>query len=257
VQLARPALLIALASSLVASVAHARSLLELPYPTSFGLIEAATYGEGGLRLGTAHFEVEELGDGRVRMTVRTGIDHGASNEASIVLEPVAGGRRLRAVEQRSESRDEQGRSLGVLFVDHKAGVGRCTPSPERGGKARSITLPDRERIANVALNLLFTPLAQGEEARTDFQLFLCRDGPRVVDFSAVREERAGQDRIVEIRYQPDLGPAIAWIAGGLLPEFSFWLDHDGNYLAHRIPLYSKGPEVLVVREGLTPATLAP
>ncbi len=54
--------------------AHAGSALELPYPLSFGLFEAATYDEAGARLGPAQFEVEELLDGRVRMTVTTGID---------------------------------------------------------------------------------------------------------------------------------------------------------------------------------------
>jgi hypothetical protein len=45
------------------------------------------------------------------------------------------------------------------------------------------------------------------------------------------------------------------MAGSWLPQFSFWLDGEGNYLAHRIPLYSQGPEVLVVRHGISPLTL--
>ena len=27
-----------------------------------------------------------------------------------------------------------------------------------------------------------------------------------------------------------------------MPQYSFWLDGDGNYVAHRIPLYTRGPE---------------
>ena len=239
--------------------AQARSVLELPYPSTFGQFAASTYADDGSRLGAAQFEIEKLRDGRVRMTVKTGIDRGASNIASILMAPVDGADRLRVLEQRSESHDANGHSLGVLHVDLEAGIGRCTPAGnDLDGVSQTIALPERERIANVALNLLFSPMAIGKESRADFQVFVCRGGPRVVEFSAAREPRVDAnpiDSIVEIRYKPDLGPAVEWVAGDWLPEFSFWLDGEGNYLAHRIPLYSKGPEVLVVRTGISPLTL--
>jgi hypothetical protein len=63
---------------------------------------------------------------------------------------------------------------------------------------------------------------------------------------------AGRD-VLEIRYGPDLGKAVAWLASRLLPRFSFWFDsRDGSYLGHRMPLHRKGPKILLVREGLTP-----
>lgn len=239
--------------------AQARSVLELPYPSAFGLFEAATYADDGSRLGPALFEIEELRDGRVRMTVKTGIDRGASNIASILLAPVDGEDRLRVVEQRSESHDADGRSLGLLHIDHEAGIGRCTPAGDgRDAAPQTITLPEQERIANVALNLLFSPMALGKASHANFQVFVCRGGPRVIEFSAARQPRVDANTtggIVEIRYKPDLGPAVEWLAGDWLPEFSFWLDGKGNYLAHRTPLYSKGPEVLVVRSGISPLTL--
>ena len=37
-----------------------------------------------------------------------------------------------------------------------------------------------------------------------------------------------------------------------MPKLSFWFDprSASPWLAHRIPLYSKGPEVFVIRDGL-------
>ena len=77
-----------MASALFATGAHARSQLILPYPADSGLISAATYDMTGSRLGAAQFEIETFEDGRVEMTMVTGIDNGASNHASIVLEPI-------------------------------------------------------------------------------------------------------------------------------------------------------------------------
>ena len=248
-----------IASALFATGAQARSQLILPYPADSGLISAGTYDMTGSRLGAAQFEIDTFEDGRVKMTMVTGIDDGASNHASIVLEPLDRQRGLRAIEQRSESYDATGKSLGVLHVDHEKGIGRCIPAdPEE--PAESMTLPEEEKIANVALNLLFSPMALGQSDSMDFQIFLCNGGPRLIAFSAAKVPRVDADptaRIVEIRYEPNLGPALQWLAASWLPQFSFWLDGDGNYLAHRISLYTQGPEVLVVRDGISPKTLTP
>jgi hypothetical protein len=68
-------------------------------------------------------------------------------------------------------------------------------------------------------------------------------------------EREGR-RIVEVEYGPDFGATVAWLASRLLPSFSFWFDaDDGSYLGHRMPLHRKGPEVTLVRQGLTPAEI--
>lgn len=255
----KPIWTLLLVCCLVAPDARARSELVLPYPAAFGLFSAATYDDNGSRLGDAQFEIKRLEDGRVRMTMIAGIDSGASNHASIVLAPLGQARGLRALEQRSESHDASGQSLGVLHVDHERGVARCIP-PDRNEPTQSIQLPDQERIANVALNLLFSPMALGKAHATDFQIFLCRGGPRVVAFSAALAPRVDAhptDRIVEIHYEPNLARTIRWLAGDWLPQYSFWLDGQGDYLAHRISLYAAGPEVLVVRDGISPRTLTP
>ena len=65
-------------------------------------------------------------------------------------------------------------------------------------------------------------------------------------------EREGR-RVIEIEYGPDFGRTIAFLASRLLPSFSFWFDAaDGTYLGHRMPLYREGPNVTLVRQGLTP-----
>ena len=81
----------------------------------------------------------------------------------------------------------------------------------------------------------------------------------MIDFQgyvAPNVDAGPETRIVEIRYRPDLG-ALTWLGSAFLPTFSVWLDGEGDYVAHRIPLYNEGPEVLVVREGLSPRSFSP
>jgi hypothetical protein len=87
----------------------------------------------------------------------------------------------------------------------------------------------------------------------EFQLFLCGRGPELVDFvaSVVPDEPESDERIVEVRYRPDLGRVVSLLARRLVPKLSFWFDIDTHsWIGHRLPLYSKGPEVFVVREGV-------
>ncbi len=112
------------------------------------------------------------------------------------------------------------------------------------------------------MQLLFQPLVNGEVDEIRFQIVLCTDGPKLQDMIAVRgslfrSRQAGDGReVVEIRYGPDFGKTVAYFASRLLPSFSFWFDaKDGAYLGHRMPLHSKGPEVVLVRSGLTPKDL--
>jgi hypothetical protein len=50
---------------------------------------------------------------------------------------------------------------------------------------------------------------------------------------------------------------MSWISRALVPKLSFWFEADGSgaYLGHRMPLFSQGPEVLVVRDGTSPEAL--
>ena len=49
------------------------------------------------------------------------------------------------------------------------------------------------------------------------------------------------------------GPILSFIARAVTPQLSFWFDPaaPSRWLAHRMPLYSDGPEVVVVRQGVS------
>jgi hypothetical protein len=254
------AVALALSLSTPFGAVWAESNLVLPYPHDIGSYPAATYDDDGKRLGGASLSLVELDDGTVQISVHTGVEGGANTRAQAILEVLDDKTGLRLLSEQSESQDETGRPLGRLFIDHQKAVGSCTPPPHVGGEPITHTLPADERVANVPLNLLFLPLVQGGVEQIDFQYFLCRGGARVMDFRAKRDgapvERDGK-QIIRVTYGPYLGDTIGWIAGNLIPKLEFWFTaaNDGSYLAHRMPLFSKGPEVVVVRDGMLPSLL--
>ncbi len=248
------------ATLLAAGPLHAESALRLEPPWRFGAIPAATYDTHRDRVGAAHLVMEKLPDGKVRIFSESGIKDGARTIATAELEPDAGGRLLRLVVQESRTFDRDGTPRGLLRIDHHARLGSCTPGPG-GGPPRTLELPAADRIANVPMNLFFLPLVRGLVKRLEFQLFICGGGPRLVDFQATRAPANGNDtpeEIVEIRYGPELGPVLSMIAPSFLPKLSFWFDRSkpNRWLAHRVPLYSDGPEVLVIRDGIPPQWLS-
>ena len=122
-----------------------------------------------------------------------------------------------------------------------------------------LPLPENDRVANVPLSLLFDPLVKGNASTVNFQIFLCRRKPQLVDFEArVVENRNDQKRnehLVEVRYRPDMGSIVSLLAQAFIPRLSFWFDpaSPSPWLAHRMPLYVDGPEVLIVRQGVPTA----
>ncbi|MBW2421446.1 MAG: hypothetical protein JRH19_23095, partial [Deltaproteobacteria bacterium] len=241
-----------------ASVAGAGSRMTMPYPTFFGTIPAATYDVHGNRLGDAFLAIDLRDDGSVEMDVVSGIDGGAKNVVHAELEPVRVGEetRLRIVRQRSQSFEPSGEPMVMLEVDHEKGVARCTPPGKDPESVPVVKLPKEDRVANVPLNLLFQPLARGERKRLKFQVFLCLGGPRLVNFiaKAAGEGKGKKSQVREIRYGPDFGKMFSWVVDTVTPELYFWFDAggEGQYIGHRMPLYSKGPEVLIVRDGFPP-----
>lgn len=235
--------------------ASAESSIILPYPDHFGEIPAATYDNNGMRIGSALLKLEKRADGLVVMSVETSIEGGARTEARAELSILEANRGLRLLREFTHSHDGEGKSKGILRVDHVKGEATCTPTPGSDLLPSRVTLPADERITNVPLHLLFLPLVQGETDRISFQLFLCGNGAKVVDFEATRVPRSsagGPHEIVEVRYSPDLGTLMSFLAKAVVPDLAFWFDANGQgtYLAHRMPLFSKGPEVLVVRDGI-------
>ncbi len=244
---------------LTAGSASAESALRLPMPSRFGAVPASTYDEEGNRVGSATIVVERLDDGRVRMLGESGFDGAARNVVTAEFDVVDEGSALQLLRQTSRSFDHAGQPLGQLSIDHLEGVGTC--SPPNGGDARTRELGRRDKVANIPVNLLFMPLAQGTRESVEFQVFLCTGKPRVVDAKASVARRVetadGLRDIVEVRYDMDWGPVLSRLARPFMPKVAVWFDpkHPEGWLAHRMPLFAKGPTVMVVRTGIPPQLL--
>lgn len=228
----------------------------LAKPPEVGVFPAVTYDTEGRPIGRAELALEGPRDGRFFLRMETSVEGGGRMRASAELEPTAAG--LRLLRQESYAVSGSGTEYPLLNVDHVHGVATCTPPPGSSERFRRIDLDEDERIVNVPLNLFFLPLVRGEVEELEFQIFLCSRGARVVDFTARsrRIEGEGGAPVVEVRYRPDLGP-FSWLAQPLVPELLFFFDAGGSdrYLAHRMPLHRDGPDVLVAREGVSPASL--
>jgi hypothetical protein len=241
----------------------ADSELMLPYPTSYGTIPAATFDEGRQRVGDANLKVEKLEDGTVRIHAESGVDGGARTIATATLAPILDTNLLRPVFQQSRSFDADNEPLGVMNIDHRTGEAICSRphSDGEGMRTQRVPLPRHDRIANVPLNLLFDPLVKGDVSTVDFQILLCRGDAQVLDFQAkvVRREDGtdGSEHLVEVRYGPDFGSVFSLLAKAIVPRLSFWFDpaSPSPWIAHRMPLYTDGPEVFVVRQGIETNTL--
>jgi len=235
----------------IAGGVRAESGFVLAYPDSFGRVDAATYDDHGQRIGGADLLVERLDSGHVRMRSESGEQRGARTTALAELEPVERG--LQVLTEQSRSLDEQGQPLGTLTVDHVQRKARCQDAS--GRVVSEIDLPPADRVLNVPMNLFFLPLVNGDESSLEFQLFLCRPEARLIDFVAWTAD-GGSGKPLEVRYGPDFGIASAF-ARHMVPKLSFWFGREAPHpwLAHRIPLYSGGPEVFVVRGSISSKSL--
>ncbi len=248
-------LLPTLALALTPTAAGAESTFRLAYPDTFGRLPAATYDEAGERIGGADLVIEQLSSGRVRVRVRSesiGLG-GAHTVALAELAPIGSDRSLRVLFEESRSLDSEGNDLGTLTLDHVRRVARCQ-DPD-GEILAELELPEDDRVVNVPMNLFFQPLVRGERESLEFQIFLCRPNARLIDFKAWTVKR-GNDAPIEVRYGPDFGIASA-LARQMAPKLSFWFEARAPYawVAHRVPLYSGGPEVLVVRDDVASSSL--
>lgn len=256
----------ALCFALAGTRAVAESALRLPYPdpAAFGVRSASTYDEAGRRVGDASIRLERLANEHVALGLRSGFDRGARIELYAELAPtqVAGTRMLRILRERSQSFDPEGKPLVILLIDHEQGEASCTPPDGEGGKPSVLSLPSPDRVVNVPLNLLFQPLGLGEVESVETQAFFCLGGARLMGFSArLAKEREATNpegrQIREVRYGPDGKNVFSWLAKTFAPKISFWMDIDdtGAYIAHRMPLYSKGPVVYVIADGIEPGSI--
>jgi hypothetical protein len=245
----------------VATPAFARSALVLPYPPSLGSIPAATYDDDGNRVGDAALHYRRDGDGRIRLRAESSMDDGPRNVIEAEFAELEDREGLRVLWQSSLSHDAQGKPMVLVEIDHEKREARCTPPGGNTTDVEVLELPSKDRVANAVMSLLFLPIARGEVDRVRFKAFLCRGGgARLVDFVALRGPQRPKDpahQIVEVRFGPDLGRVASWFASVVVPKLRFWFDgtRDGDYLAHRMPLFGGGPEVVVMRDGVSARAL--
>lgn len=252
--------LASLASAFVPLPALAESSLRLPSLGDTHEIAVTTFDPGGKAVGKSRYWIDRLAGGRQKLSVELGTDSGARSVSQVTFGPVAKSAsgataELRMLEERSQTTRADGQRLDLLVIDHTAGRARCVPDSGGEPKARHVSLPDPDRVVNVPMQLLFDPLVKGTVDEVRFQIVLCSEGPKLQDMIAVRGPRLtrGNREVLEIRYGPDFGKTVAFIASRLLPSFSFWFDaKSGEYLGHRMPLHTKGPEIVLIRTGLSP-----
>ncbi|MEJ2345657.1 MAG: hypothetical protein P8076_10060 [Gammaproteobacteria bacterium] len=239
----------------VVGCVHAESALRLPLPNQFGSVAAVVYDTHGRPDGHARLTMEQVPDG-ARLRVVVHLDDGAHSRLQALMRAADGG--LRIVSERSASFDAHGKPVVQARLDHDRGVGICQVGD---GPARRVTLPSPDRIVNVPLNLLLRPLVNGARTSVRFQTFVCGDDIRILDTEAkVAKRIAGPDGgpgYVELHYHFNFGPLLSLVAGPFVPKIAFWFDptKPAHWVGHEMPLYSDGPEVMVLRKGVLPADL--
>lgn len=204
--------------------------------------------------------VRRLPGGNVLMEILSGIDGSAQFTGSAELAPNGPDGTMRLVRERTQAIDEAGKPMGVTTIDHASGVAECGRPQGSSEEPTRIELPSNDRVVNVPLNLLFKPLVRGETENVDFQVLLCRArGARIVSAQARVADASGEtgERLLEIRYRLDFGPILSRLAAPFMPQLSFWFDENsrGEWVGHRMPLFSRGPTVFVVRSGFSPRLL--
>jgi len=248
---------LSLCGALAALPAQAASALRFVSPPRLGEIPAVTYDADGHPIGHARLAMMRTAAG-LRIDVETTLDNGERSSLSAAMRRLDDGR-LQLVSQSARTFDAHGVLTRAMDLDHVHARGRCRlPS----GEVRTIALPAQDRIANVPLNLLLRPLVTGAEQQVRFQTFVCGETVRIVDTEASRvgppagaQARSG---LVEVRYRFDLGLGLSLLARPFLPRIRFWFDaqRPNVWVGYRLPLYSDGPTVLVLRNGVNPSQLS-
>lgn len=248
--------LVLVAALHAATVARAESDLRLPPQEAFGAIPASTYDEEtSKRLGDAKIELSRLPNGNLLMIASGSIEGAEAISLAAELEQTAEGRAMRPVWQQSHSWDAQGRTQGIMWIDHVKQRALCTPAEQEGAPAFEVELAQPDLVANVPMHLLFLPLVSGQQQEVVFQFLACKAKRVVPAKASVAQRLAPQDRtgpLIEVRSELDLGPVLTPLARAFLPHFSFWFDPSSRsgWVGHRMPMFTGGPEVLVVRSGV-------
>jgi len=242
---------------LLAASARAESDLALPYPDPLGTFRGVIHDAGGRAIGENVVQNLLRESGRVYLRSEASVEGEPGNLLEAELEPIPGrDQMLRPVWQRTRMLATDGAEFLDLHVDHGAQRATCA---RKGEPPREIALGEGERIANVAMNLALKPLAAGALEAVHFQMVLCEGWKEIVDVEA-RAEGARDGGPVEMRLRFDVGGrVVSALFAPFLPDIRIWMrpQAPNEWLAHRLPLYPRGPTIEIVREGVDPAPYLP
>jgi hypothetical protein len=245
-----------LAAAVSAGAASAESGLRLPPQEALGAIPASTYDEEtSKRLGDAKIELARLPSGNVLMIASGSIQGAEAISLAAELEKTPDGAAMRPVWQQSHSWDAQGRTQGIMWIDHAKHRALCTPAEQENEPTFEVQLDQPDLVANVPMHLLFLPLVSGAQKEVSFQFLACKAKRAVPAKASVAQRLTPDDGtapLIEVRSELDLGPVLTPLARAFLPRFSFWFDPTSRsgWVGHRMPMFTGGPEVLVVRTGV-------
>lgn len=237
--------------------ARAESDLAVPFPDPLGTFRGVVLDRDGRAIGENVVQNLLRESGRVYLRSEASIEGAPGNLLEAELEPIPGSAGLlRPVWQRTLMPTRAGEELMEFYVDHRERRARCE---EAGAAPREIALDDRDRIANVAMNLALRPLAAGAVEAVRFQMLLCEGWRPLVEVEARAEGRAGEAP-VEMRLGFDLGSSVvSALLAPFLPDIRVWMrpEPPNVWIAHRLPLHRGGPIIAIVREGIDPAPFLP
>lgn len=151
--------------------ARGDSAIRCHKPTLLGQLQAPAYGDDGMRIGSACFELTPLPQSGLRMIARIKSDAGARAvmraEFAAADEPGI----LTQTQQSVDITAGDGMLIDSLYIDRLQGHTQC--DGPKCGKC-STRLQNGDRVVNVPVNLLLAPIASGRVERVSFQT-LVRD----------------------------------------------------------------------------------
>lgn len=235
-------------------ILYAGSAVRFPLPGQYGEKAAIVYDDNGERIGQATVSMKKNDNDLVKIIVRIALDSGIKARMKADLKFSDDKKSLLLVFQETRTSNTEGHLINRMWVDHIRRKAVCINAKN---EKLYINIPDDDRIVNVPLNLLLKTVAAGDKDRVGFQTLVCGDDIKLLDTDVERKATRTKTGIVETRYQFDLGLFLSVLATPFLPRISFWFEsgYPNAWIGYRMPLYSNGPTVLVLRDDYSPEDL--
>jgi len=233
---------------------YAKSSIRFPVPEVYGENTAIVYDDNDRKIGKALLSMKKINSDMVLVVVRILLNSGLNAEMKANLKLANDKKSLHLISQQAYTLNEEGHFQNRMFVDHINEEAVCINADN---DKFDMQLPERDQIVNIPLNLLLKTVAAGKEDKAVFQTLVCGDKIELLDTSVERTAIREKTGIVETRYRFDLGVFVSLLAMPFVPRISFWFESGYPYawVGHRMPLYSNGPTVLVLRKDYLPEDL--